>query len=138
MRSKFDLILASASSRRKDILHQIGVRYRGEPSEINEDINAYEKPIDYVSRLACETAMYVQKLTKSPKPVLGADTIIVIGGKIFGKPKTIDGAQKILMTLSGKTHNVLTAVAITDGKSLVQGLSVFKVIFNIITLNDCK
>ncbi len=134
----FDLILASASPRRKDILHQMGVRYRVEPAEINEDLIASEKPIDYVSRLACEKATYVQQLTKSRKPVLGADTIVLLGRKIFGKPKNLDGAQKTLMTLSGKLHKVITAVAITDGKNLVQGLSVSEVNFNTITQRDCQ
>ena len=134
----FDLILASASPRRKDILHQMGVRYRAEPSEIDEDFIACEKPFDYVSRLARKKTIYVQKLTNSTKPVLGADTIVVLGGEIFGKPKNKDDAQKILMTLSGKNHKVITAVAITDGKSLVQDLSVSEVVFNIITLRDCK
>ena len=138
MELDFDLILASSSPRRKDILHQMGVRYSAEPAEINEDLIAFEKPIDYVSRLASEKAIYVQKLTKSVKPVLGADTIVVLGGKIFGKPKDLEGAQKTLMSLSGKLHEVITAVSITDGHNLMQGLSVSEVIFDVITLRDCK
>ena len=116
----------------------MGVRYSAEPAEINEDLIAFEKPIDYVSRLASEKAIYVQKLTKSVKPVLGADTIVVLGGKIFGKPKDLEGAQKTLMSLSGKLHEVITAVSITDGHNLMQGLSVSEVIFDVITLRDCK
>ena len=110
-----DLILASASPRRSEILKQIGVDFTVEPANIDETGLSDETATQFVTRMALEKARAVCQKRADSIPVLGADTIVTIGSKIFGKPKNIDDAWTMLSALSGNSHQVLTSVAIDNG-----------------------
>lgn len=107
------IYLASQSPRRRELLKQINISYQTIAVTIDESPLADELPQDYVSRLALEKARagYLA-LSATTAPVLGADTIIVCDNQIFGKPSSKADAEKMLQTLAGRSHQVMTAVAI--------------------------
>lgn len=107
-----ELILASASPRRRSLLDQIGVQYRVIPSSICEAVRSGEAPVAYTRRLALEKALASYPQGDRQCAVLGADTSVAIDGKILGKPENETQAIEMLMTLSGRTHQVITAVAL--------------------------
>lgn len=110
-----DIYLASQSPRRQELLNQIGVSFSILMSEIDESINDNEKPDEYVLRLAKAKALAGWEGIKiKDKPVLGSDTVVVIEGEILGKPKDHTEARLMLRRLSGRTHQVMTAVALTS------------------------
>ena len=102
-----ELILASASPRRRDLLDLLGVQYRCEPADIDESVMSGESPTDYVERMAKTKAQVVaQSRSSADTLVLAADTSVVIDDDILGKPRDrFDG-------LSGRTHTVMTAICI--------------------------
>lgn len=107
-----ELILASASPRRRALLDQIGVEYRVMPSSICETVLAGETPVVYTRRLALEKASACYQPFGNSFAVLGADTSVAIDGTILGKPEDEADAISMLMALSGRTHEVITAVAL--------------------------
>lgn len=114
-----DLILASASPRRAELLSQIGVACRCEPADIDESRRAGEAPGDYVARMALEKAQRVAgRHDKEAVAVLGADTSVVIDEDVLGKPADRFDALGMLARLSGRSHNVMTAVCLVlpDGE----------------------
>ena len=118
------LILASGSPRRAEILSSVGWEFEKRVADIDETEFLNEKPADYVQRLAREKAVAVAAHYENAL-VLGADTIVVIDGKIIGKPKDLADARRMLKLLSGRWHEVLTGVAILEvqsPKSKVQSL----------------
>ena len=133
--------LASRSPRRRELLGQIGVRFdtiavRGgarEDGEIDETPHPGEAPTDYVHRVARAKAEHGWRLVvwrKLPRqPVLAADTTLESEGEIIGKPADVDDALAILRRLSGKTHRVLTAVAVAGDGRLESAISVSEVRF---------
>jgi septum formation protein len=116
------LILASASPRRRELLAQAGFAFQVHPAHIPEDPNPDEDPIAYVTRLAREKAQIVfNEITKSNASekrasaalqVLGADTTVTIDNYILGKPEDPADAARMLRLLSGRTHRVITGVAV--------------------------
>lgn len=110
------IILASASPRRVELLKQIGVDCTVSPADIDESVLKDELARDYVIRLAKQKASaclsQLEGTALSNQPVLAADTTVVYGGKIFGKPANDVEAIKMLNTLSGSVHHVHTAVAL--------------------------
>jgi septum formation protein len=108
------IYLASASPRRRELLQQIGVSFRVMEISVDETALPDETPEAYVSRLAVAKAGAGWKSSRDPKdaPVLAADTTVVLDGRILGKPRDRDDAEKMLLGLSGRTHEVLTAVAL--------------------------
>ena len=108
-----DIYLASQSPRRQELLTQIGISFDVLRLEIDESIKNNEKPQEYVLRLAKEKAFAGWKGNKTKdKPVLGSDTAVVIDGEILGKPEDHAEARRMLMLLAGRTHQVMTAVAL--------------------------
>ena len=105
------LILASGSPRRAEILTSVGWNFVKDVADIDESENPGESPEDYVQRLAREKAAAVAAKYKDAI-VLGADTTVVIENQIIGKPADFDDARRMLKLLSGKWHEVLTGVAI--------------------------
>jgi len=102
-----DLILASASPRRRDLLNKVGLTFSVVPSEIDEATVSTESPAGYVQKLSeAKAADVAQRYPKSW--ILGADTIVFINGNILGKPTNSDEALRMLRQLSGATHKVLT------------------------------
>lgn len=108
------IILASASPRRYDLLKSYDIDIEVITSDIKETIQGDEKPEQLAMALAFEKA-YSISLDRLDEIVLGADTIVVLEDKILGKPKDREDAFKILSSLSGKTHRVITGISIIKG-----------------------
>ena len=120
------IYLASQSPRRAELLSQIGVEYEVKVADIDESILPGESAQDYVCRIACSKARVVAaQLEKTQKsvPVLAADTTIELDGDIIGKPHDNEDCQCILRQLSGRDHQVLSAVALLHGARLDYRLS---------------
>jgi len=136
------LVLASASPRRSELLTQAGYRFRVHPAHINEDVLPGEDPIVYVTRLAREKAEAVfRELTAaSPKPekiaVLGADTTVTLDNTILGKPLDAADATRMLRLLSGRTHRVITGVALVAAAGVEVAAEVTAVRF--LTLSEAE
>jgi septum formation protein len=117
------VLLASSSPRRSELLRQIGVAHEVRPVAIDEDWRDGEAPVEYVVRLAEEKARALwERLPRGARlPVLAADTTVALEGEIFGKPANRDESVTMLTRLSGRTHQVHTAVAlIHEGGSAVR------------------
>jgi septum formation protein len=106
------LILASASTRRAEILHSAGFSFSILSSAIDETPYPGESAHDLVQRLAVAKAELVAARAAGPAIVIGADTEVTLEGHIFGKPRSIDDARHMLEKLSGHTHAVLTGVTL--------------------------
>ena len=133
-----DLILASASPRRAEILQQIGVTFQIAPADIDETPMSQELPLNYVQRMAQEKMQHViDTFAGNSTAVLGADTSVVLGSTIYGKPKSQEEAMAMLADLSGKTHQVLTAVAMGNNQRCVLKLSVTDVKFRELDPREC-
>lgn len=107
------ILLASQSPRRQALLEQIGIEFERVDAEIDERIAAHESPEDAVTRLAREKAL-AGRAVRADLPLLAADTIVVIGKDILGKPVDFSDAERMLTRLSAKEHQVLTAVSLID------------------------
>lgn len=129
----FDLILASASPRRVDILNQIGVRFSVAPADINESQLINESSAEFVCRLASQKAKTGYDSHIGSQSALGADTIVLCDEQIFGKPKDYSDSKRMLSQLSGRAHKVISAVAINNGVESVVLMSETSVIFRIIS-----
>ena len=122
--------LASASPRRRELLRQIGVSFRLIDVSIDESARAGEGAAAYVERLAGEKAEAGWRARPDPQaPVLAADTAVIVEGRILGKPKDRADAEAMLSTLSGRTHEVLTAIALRDSSGAKLRLSRSQVTF---------
>ena len=134
------VVLASASARRSLLLAQIGVRHRSHAADLDEERLPGEKPGDYVQRLARDKAQAVMNaLGGSPDcPVLAADTTVVLDGRIYGKPADEAACVEILSALSGRCHEVLTAIALQAGGRLRSALSTSRVSFRAIGVDECR
>ena len=142
------IYLASSSPRRRELLNQIDVRFdlllfRHTPradADVDEAPLAAETPRDYVVRVARAKAMYGTALIghrhMPARPVLAADTTLDLDGAIIGKPESDADAKRILAQLSGRSHSVLTAVAVSAGERLEHVLSVSEVRFRQLTLAE--
>lgn len=108
-----DIILASKSPRRREILENTKVRFSIKESQIDEIIKVDESPKETVMRLAYEKALDVASNNKDSL-VIGADTIVVINDQILGKPKNEEDAYNMIKLLSGKTHYVITGFALIN------------------------
>lgn len=122
------LILASASPRRRELLQQLGVSFIVAPVNIDEYPDKSEQPDQFVMRMASEKARAGMMQAGGDGLVLGADTIVVLEGKIFGKPRNRDHAFDMLSLLSGRTHEVMSAVSL-QGEKQWQRLSISRVTF---------
>ncbi|MDK9687439.1 Maf family protein [Halomonas sp. LC1] len=111
------LCLASASPRRQSLLASIGVSVSVMPSNIDETPWKGETPAAYVERLAVAKAQAA--MGKTTLPVLGSDTAVVVDGAILGKPVDQQHAANMLSQLSGRTHHVLTAVAVSGPQGIL-------------------
>jgi len=137
------IYLASASPRRAELLKQIGVKFEvlrlGEFA-VDESVHGREAPLSYVKRLAHAKAaagiraMRAQRLGK--RPVLAADTTVCLGRMILGKPDDAADARRMLALLSGRTHRVLTAIALAHGASINLAISDSRVTFAKLSRGD--
>jgi septum formation protein len=125
------IYLASASPRRRELLAQIGIDHEVRPVDVDEREQGGETPAGYVSRLASAKARVLWNRLRDTerRPVLAADTTVALDGRIFGKPAGLDSLQAMLGALSGRTHEVHTAVALMCTQGLRARLSTSQVTF---------
>ena len=103
------LVLASASPRRQELLRAAGISFTVQPADVDETPQADESPEDCAERLAREKALAVWQ-TRPQDVVLGADTVVVVGNELLGKPTDPGDAARMLRLLSGREHQVITGV----------------------------
>lgn len=108
------IILASSSPRRADILKKHNIEFKIIPSPYVEDHSTTDFSYAFIENLAYNKAKAVVPLVKEPSTIIAADTIVVLDGKILGKPNGYDGAFDMLKSLSGKTHHVVSAIVVMD------------------------
>lgn len=120
------LVLASASPRRAELLRAAGIEFTVRVADIDETIRPGESPGDYVLRLAREKALAV---AQAGEVVLGADTTVVVGGEIAGKPVDAEDARRMLKLLSGQWHEVLTGVSLIRSDQIFSEVAVTRVKF---------
>jgi septum formation protein len=111
MNEQPSIILASGSPRRTELLKQIDFDFQVIPSTVHEDFDIELDPIDFVKHYAKLKAIDVAKSNQNSM-VIGADTIVVLDGEIIGKPKDRGMSKSILTKLSGRTHQVITGIAL--------------------------
>ena len=121
------LVLASASPRRAELLTQIGAEFSVQPADVDESVWPGETAGAYVQRLARDKALAVA--AGSDALVLGSDTSVVLDGTILGKPADAQDARETLARLSGREHQVMTAVALAWGGDCQVRLVVTDVLF---------
>lgn len=121
------IVLASQSPRRLELLQQIGIAPEVKPAEIDETVLPGEAPDQYVLRMAKEKAAALP--VSDDVLVIGADTAVVIGSTIFGKPGAAEEGAAMLRALAGTTHRVLSAVAVRQGLREASRLSESRVTF---------
>lgn len=109
------IILASASPRRRELISLITNEFEIHTADVDETIEEGVSPEEAVMLLSLKKAKAVSDLFRE-RTVIGADTIVVCDGKILGKPENRENAKEMLRMLSGRTHQVLTGVTITDGE----------------------
>ena len=113
-----ELILASASPRRKELLQQAGFSFRVEVSGVAELRLPGEAPIAFATRLAREKAQDVASKSAATAIVIGADTVVVCDEEILGKPADAGDAKRMLRLLAGRTHQVITGVCVLFGDAV--------------------
>ena len=137
-----NLILASKSPRRKELLTQLGYKFDAANADIDESVKPSESPFDYVERLAQQKAQAIVKsliISAQSKPttvVLGSDTCVVCDGEILGQPKDQADCIKQLSGLSAKTHYVLTSIAVCCGAKVKSIVVKTEVTFKELSLSE--
>lgn len=136
------ICLASASPRRRELLAQIGVPHVVSPADLDESAGAGEPPQLYVERLARAKAEHVwrERLAAGmpPLPVLGADTTVTIDGVLLGKPADVDALLATFERLSGREHEVLSAIALCTAAGVESRLSRTRVWFRQISTDEVR
>ncbi len=134
------IYLASRSPRRRDLLNQLSVSFQILDLEIDESMLADETPDALVQRLAVLKAETGRGLLArvGADLVLGADTIVVLGNEVLGKPRDAAHACALLMGLSGRCHRVLSAVALASADGTGMRLSETRVCFREMTRQECE
>lgn len=125
------IYLASRSPRRRELLQQMAVDFAVISAQTDESVQPDETPKNYVQRIAREKAQAGLSSLNGleTRPVLAADTAVIVDGQIFGKPVNDGDARRMLKQLSTKTHQVMTAVALAFNGDIKQALSVSEVRF---------
>ncbi len=123
------LVLASASPRRVELLQQLGVAFVVRPAEVPEERQPGETPEAYGLRVATAKAREAQRHLPAGTPVLGADTEVLLDGRVLGKPRDAAHAGELLRSLSGRAHEVLSAVVLLRDAECWSGLSRTRVWF---------
>ncbi len=129
------IVLASESPRRRALLAQIGVRFDHVACAIDEAPEPTEGALLYVERVARTKAEYARRVHRTQKPVLAADTVVVLDGETLGKPRDPAHADALLQRLSARSHDVLTAVALASSETSVR-LSRSRVWFRSISAHE--
>ena len=127
------IILASQSPRRKQLLEWAEIPFEVFVKETSEDYPPGLEPEEVAVYIAQQKAAVVQKLVSPGQAILAADTIVVLGENIIGKPVHREEAVSILFALSGENHNVITGVALREGETVISCAVVRAVVFDILT-----
>jgi septum formation protein len=113
-----DLVLASASPRRRELLGQLGLALEVTPANVDETPHPGERPADYVRRVAaakCDAVAAARPAGPPPIPIVAADTIVIVDDQILGQPTDEADARRMLSALAGRRHDVTTAYRISFG-----------------------
>lgn len=134
------IYLASASPRRSQLLAQIGIPHEVCAVDLDEDRLTGEPPRVYVERLARDKARAARAALagRPERPVLAADTSVVLGDEIFGKPANEADCIRMLLALGGRTHEVMTGIAVLAGDALLADVSVSRVTFRTLPEEECR
>ena len=124
--SDIPIVLASASPRRAELLTRAGYRFDVVPADVDECQLPAEGPREYVMRLALDKAAAVAPIHHD-RVVVGADTVVLIDAAVLGKPRDAGEAERMLQQLSGRTHEVLTAIALRLGEACLTAVEVSRV-----------
>lgn len=135
---RIQIHLASQSPRRRELLQQIGVNFSTLPVDVDEQPLKSESPAAFVERLALEKARAGLGLASDESPVLGADTAVVLGDRILGKPADRADALAMLAALAGNTHRVLTGVALVDRRREAVRVNETRVSFRPLSMDECE
>jgi septum formation protein len=138
------LILASASPRRAELLRSAGYQFDMHAVDIDERLRTGESPVEYVERLAREKSARALEELQGPAEVgsaevtsdvmiLGADTAVVVGSEILGKPHDAEDAARMLRRLSGRAHEVMTGICLRTADRSVSHVEISKVSFAMLT-----
>ena len=140
--NKITVYLASASPRRRELLQQAGIRYQVILPDIDEVVQLGESAEVFVIRVAREKAQAGQALVikegRPAAPVLGADTCIVLENEIIGKPGSRAEGIRMLTRLAGRSHEVLTGVALVEEGNIQQALSCSRVVFGPLSAKEIE
>jgi septum formation protein len=131
------IILASASPRRAELLKQIGVEFEIAPSEVGEQPHPDEAPADYITRIARAKVIAVARKRETGL-VIGADTVVVLDGRLLGKPADEADASRMLRVLSGTWHAVMTGVALFDAATRREVADYDKTLVKFAQLTDAE
>jgi len=134
------IVLASASPRRAEILRQAGIAFEALPTRVDESRRTGESPAELVLRLAEAKAQAAADRLSPPAIVVGADTEVVVDGRVLGKPASAEKARAMLRQLSGRTHEVITGLAILrlPGSALKRAHEVTRVTFASLTEQEIE
>lgn len=137
-----EIYLASASPRRRELLDQLGVKYKLLAVHVDEVRQAGETPEDFVQRMAVEKALAgLQAAPDDTRPVMGADTVVVLDAVLLGKPQDRADGIAMLQQLSGRSHWVMSAVALvgpgTGGVAIIR-LNTSNVTFRDLSQAECE
>jgi septum formation protein len=139
IKKQAQIYLASNSPRRQELLQQMGVEFKVISQFAEEKHQLNETPEDFVSRLAMAKASDgLARLNKQNIPVLGSDTAVILDGRILGKPTDREEAIEMLLSLSNRSHQVLTAVALKNEFQSAQLISTTEVSFAKLTPEMCE
>jgi septum formation protein len=135
--SQLHVVLASSSPRRRDLLALAGITHSVQPADVDESLRAGELPELYAERLSREKAATVAA-RNADALVIGADTIVVIDDVVLGKPRDVGDAERMLSILSGRSHTVMTAVAVVFGGAIASAVETVDVTFRAIDAEEIR
>ncbi|MDO6499765.1 Maf family protein [Photobacterium sanguinicancri] len=136
--SAVQLLLASGSPRRQELLSQLGYTFKRIVVDVEEQHQAHESPAQYVQRLSQDKALAGVAASEGNKPVLGADTIVVVDDIILEKPADFADSHRMLRMLSGREHQVLTAVTLAKAGHIETQLVTTKVWFKTLSEQEIE
>lgn len=132
-----ELVLASQSPRRSELIGRLGVTFETIPANIDESYRDGEAPDEHAERLAREKALAIAA-ARPEALVIGSDTIVVLGDEVLGKPRGTADAVEMLVRLSGREHEVHTGVAVARGDQVESGLERVRVRFRPLSRQACE
>lgn len=135
MHTPVEVILASQSPRRRELLTLVGIKHLVSPADIDESVMPDELPVPHCERLARAKA-HVLAERHPDAVVIAADTIVVLDGDILGKPRDAADARAIIARLSGRTHTVFTAMAVARGGRTESAVEEVAVTFRVLSAEE--